>query len=183
MIKEKVLLAKLKSKDKQAFAEVYDLFVDKIYRFVYFKVNNQAEAEDLTSSIFLKAWNHIQQNSVSDYKTLPSLIYTIARNTVIDYYRKVSREEISSYENNPEALNVIDESHNIGKKLLLDEEMSNITDKLSLLKDEYREAIILRYIDELSINEIAIILNKSRGNARVLCFRALSALKELVEKN
>ena len=55
--------------------------------------------------------------------------------------------------------------------------------RLPELKDEYREVIILRFVNELSIKEVADILEKSKGNTRVLIFRALKALKELLESD
>lgn len=182
MIKEKVLVAKLKSKDKQAFAEMYDLYVDKIYRFVYFKVGDVLEAEDLTSSIFLKTWNHLQQKDVEDFKTVPALIYKIARNTIIDHYRKNSREELVSIDASEVPLAIVDEKQNLAKNLELAGDMQNVNQKLAELKDEYREAIILRYVNELSIAEIAIILAKTRGNVRILIFRAMNALREMMNE-
>lgn len=175
-------MAKLKSKNKQAFAEFYDLYIDKIYRFVFFKVGDKLEAEDLTSSIFLKTWNSIQQNDISDYKTMPSLVYKIARNSIIDHYRKSNREEYLSGDSEDE-VDIADEKLDlkISSETASDYEM--VKEKLNHLKDEYKEIIILKYIDELSINEIAEILDKNKGNVRVLMYRALNALKELVNEN
>jgi len=179
-MKEKLLFAKLKSKDKQAFTEAYDLYIDKIYRFVYFKISDPVEAEDLTSSVFLKTWNYVQQNSITDEKTLPALLYKIARNSVIDYYRKLSNENQISIEGENEGVDIEDSKQDLKKKFELDSDMENLREKLNQLKDEYREIIVLKYVDELSNTEIAEILGKSKGNVRILSFRALNALKELM---
>lgn len=179
-MKEKLLFAKLKSKDKQAFTEAYDLYIDKIYRFVYFKISDPVEAEDITSAVFLKTWNYVQQNSITDEKTLPALLYKIARNSVIDHYRKISNENQIPLEGEGEVINIVDEKHDLKKRFELESDMEILREKLTLLKDEYREIIVLKYVDELTIAEIAQIVGKSRGNVRILSFRALAALRELM---
>ena len=73
-IKDKILYSRLKQKDKEAFIKAYDIYTDNIYRFIYFKVRGKEEAEDLTSQVFLKTWDYIQNNTL-DQKTLKSLLY------------------------------------------------------------------------------------------------------------
>ncbi|MBU4455177.1 RNA polymerase sigma factor [Patescibacteria group bacterium] len=176
--REKILFLRLKSKDKQAFIKAYDLYIDQIYRFIYFKVGSKEEAEDLTSAVFLKTWGYIQEGNLTDYKTLKSLIYKIARNLIIDHYRKTSRQEKISISAAGE-LDFIDEKQDIVQQMELKMEFAGLEAKLAELKDEYREALVLRFINELSIGEMADILNKPRGNVRVLIFRALEALKRI----
>jgi RNA polymerase sigma-70 factor (ECF subfamily) len=181
--KNRILLAKLKAKDDQAFIEAYDLYVDKIYRFVFYKVSSAEDAQDLTSAVFLKAWDHIRENSLTDHKTLPALFYKIARNTVIDHYRKTAKEQANVALSDPENdIDLPDENQDPAARFALASDLAAVNEKLAELKDEYREAIILRYMDELSISEIAEILDKSKGNVRILIFRALKALRELLEK-
>jgi len=166
-----------------AFVEAYDLYVDKIYRFVFYKVSSAEDAQDLTSAVFLKAWNHIRENSLTDYKTLPALFYKIARNTVIDHYRKTAKEQANIALSNPDnELDLPDKSQDSAVRFALASDLAAVNEKLAELKDEYREVIVLRYIDELSIGEIAEILEKSNGNVRILIFRALKALRELLEE-
>jgi len=178
-IQDKILFARLKNKDKQAFIKAYDLYLDQIYRFIFFKVSKKEEAEDLTSAVFLKTWNYIQDGNLTNYKTLKALIYKIARNSIIDYYRRVSHEETKAIDNPNIKIDLIDVKQDISRKIEIDFEYKSIENKLTELKDEYREVIVLRFINELSIPEIANILKKSKGNTRVLIFRALKALKDL----
>ena len=180
-IKDKILYLRLKHKDKEAFLKAYDLYTDNIYRFIYFKVNSREEAEDITSLVFLKTWDYIQDNNLSNYKTLKYLLYKIARNLVIDHYRKKSKQQKIIYNNDISSLDIIDKSQNLLQQAELAADFKIIEKKLFELKDEYREVIILKYINELSIAEIAKILEKSRGNVRVLVFRALKALREIVD--
>ena len=174
---------KKKAQDKEAFIKAYDLYVDQIYRFIYFKVGNRYdEAQDITSAVFLKTWNYIQTNSLKDYKTLRALIYKIARTSVIDHYRKSSNLTLRIDDENNQ-IDIPDYSQDITKQAEINSDLENIIDKLQKLKDEYREIIVLRFINELSITEISKIINKSKGNARVLVHRALKALRDEVDDN
>ncbi|MGE5426062.1 MAG: RNA polymerase sigma factor [Bacillota bacterium] len=181
--KDRQLLSQLKSRDKEAFIKVYDDYVGDVYRFVYFKVGKEEEARDLTSMVFLKAWNFIQTNSLSDSKTLRALVYKVARTSVIDYYRQSGNKlEISlDDENNP--IEVVDERQNPAAEMDRQADLETIHRQLPLLKEEYREVIVLRFINDLSLEEIADVTGKSKGNVRVILHRALAALKEMVEED
>jgi len=182
-IKEKILYSRIKNKDRQAFVKAYDLYVDQIYRFIYFKVGNKEEAEDLSSAVFLKIWSYLQENNIIDSKTLRSLLYKIARNIIIDHYRKINQRENVSLDKTMEQGGLIDVKQDIAQRAEVMSDLMVIETKLPELKEEYREVIIMRYINELSIKEIAEILDKSKGNVRVLIYRALSTLKELMNQD
>lgn len=175
-LKEKLLLLRLKKKDPEAFGEIYDLYVSKIYRFIYFKVSSIEEAEDLTSEVFLKTWQYVSDGK--EIENLNAILYKIARNIVIDFYRDRTKKEVLEEELLVKAAVKDDEL----EKLQINLDMKDIEKSLRELKDEYREIIILRFIEELSISEIAEILEKSKGAVRVLIFRALETLKEVLEE-
>lgn len=181
--KNKQAFSKLKSHDKEAFIKVYDESVNDIYRFVYFKIGSREEANDLTSMIFLKTWNHIQNNSLEDSKTLRALLYKIARNTIIDHYRETGNKITASLDDEDNKIEVIDASQDPQEKLDQAANLELIKSKLPLLKEEYREVIIMKFINDLSLEEISDISGKTRGNVRVLLHRALNALRELVEED
>lgn len=181
-IEEKLLIYRIKKNDKQAFAKAYDLYIDQLYRFIYFKIGNREEAEDLCSAVFLKTWNYIVRDGLKDCKTLKALLYKIARNSIIDHYRKNKGGKTISLDRGNE-IAIIDENQNIEKSMDLKTDIFVLETKLPELKDEYREVIILRFANELSIKEIADILDKPKGGVRVLIFRALRALKEILEKD
>lgn len=180
--KDKQLLQQLKSGDKEAFIKVYDDYVEDIYRFVFFKVGREDEARDLTSMVFLKAWNYIRTNSLSDSRTLRALVYKVARTSIIDYYRESGNKlEVSlDDENNP--IDVIDEGQDLAADMDKETNLELIRRQLPLLKEEYREVLILRFVNDLSLEEIVAVTGKSRGNIRVIIHRALAALKEMVEE-
>lgn len=179
--KEKILYYRLKQKDKEAFIEAYDLFLNSIYRFVFFKVSSRETAEDITSQTFLKTWGYIQNNELKDHKTLKSLLYKVARNLVIDHYRQESRKQELSLDQENCPISLPDDKQDLLKRMELDGDLKTVREKMDEIKDEYREVIVLRYVNELSIGEIAAILEKTSGNVRVLLYRALKTLRELVE--
>lgn len=180
--KDNKVLGQLKSHDKEAFVKVYDENVSDIYRFVYFKIGRKDEAHDLTSAVFLKAWNHIQTNSLESAKTLRALLYKVARNVIIDYYRDRSGRQPLSLDDEANPIDLADESQDQAGQADQAADLELIRKKLPLLKEEYREVIIMRFVNDLSLEEMADISGKNKGNIRVLLHRALKALKELVEE-
>lgn len=180
--KDKQILSRLKNRDKEAFIKIYDENVEEIHRFVYFKIGNREEANDLTSMIFLKTWNYIQNKTLVDAKTLRALLYKISRTSIVDYYRENGSKVTVSLDNEDNHIDVIDETDNPSERLDQESNLALIKKMLPLLKEEYREVIIMKFINDLSLDEIADISGKSKGNIRVLLHRALNALKELVEK-
>jgi len=182
IINENALFLDIKNKNQQAFINAYDLYVDQLYRFIYFKVGNSEDAEDLTSAVFLRAWAYLIENKIIIEKTLKALLYKIARNLVIDYYRKINHRNNVSLDNiNVNEKNLIDEKQDLIKQSEIAFDLTIVETKLPKLKDEYREVIVLRFINELSIDEITEILDKSKGSVRVLLHRALKAMKDLME--
>ena len=183
-VKDKTLYQRLKQKDKEAFIKAYDLYLSNIYRFVYFKVDSHEEAEDITSQTFLKTWDYIQNNQIDEYKNLKSLLYKVARNTVIDHYRKKSQQQNISLSSGPDetTLDLADAKQDLIKKAETDIDFAILQKVMFQLKDEYREIITLRYVNELTISEIAEVLDKNKGSVRVQIFRALNALRDLINE-
>jgi len=172
---EKILIGKLRLKDKTAFEQLYDLYIDKIYRFIYFKVSNVSDAEDLTSQTFLKIWQLVLEGKIKGGQSFQAFLYKVARNIVIDSYR-ISRKREGTVSLD-EAMNIAD-AHTVEQEVGEKMEKEEIEARLKKLKREYQEVIILHYLNELSIKEIADILDKKKGNIRVMIHRALKALKD-----
>jgi RNA polymerase sigma-70 factor (ECF subfamily) len=183
--KDRKAVSKLRSHDREAFVKAYDDNIKDIHRFVYFKIGKKEEADDLSSMIFLKAWNHIQNNTLEDAKTLRALLYKIARNTIIDFYRDSGNKINASLDDENRPIDIMAEGEDqIDRQAKIDQaaNLSLIKSKLPLLKEEYRELIIMKFINDLSLEEISDISGKSRGSVRVSLHRALNALRELVEE-
>ena len=92
-LKQRILINQLKAKDTEAFSQFYDSYVSKIYRFIFFKVSSEVEAQDLTSEVFLKTWQYL--NSGEEINDLNAWVYRLARNTVIDWYRRQNKQPLA----------------------------------------------------------------------------------------
>jgi RNA polymerase sigma-70 factor (ECF subfamily) len=159
-----------KHRDPEAYGALYDSYVAQLYRFVLFKVSRDEEAKELTSDVFLKAWEYMQEGK--PVKNFSGLLYTIARSTIVDYYRKRKLElvplEAAPDISDPKFLGAAERS----------EDLRAVLAAIKNLKDEYREALLMKHVDGLSTAEIASALGKSSGAVRVIMHRATEALKE-----
>lgn len=179
------LLFRLKTKrDPEAFARIYDRHVEAIYRFVFFKLSSKEEAEDITAETFTKAWNYLSQNH--KVLNIKALLYRIARNLVIDSFRHKNSlsQEIVVTNSGDETSNILEELSDKGhdKKIIeARADFALIIKQLDKLKDDYRDILMLRLLDDLPFNIIAEILEKKSGHVRVIYHRALKALKEVTK--
>lgn len=168
-----LLVRKASAGDEQAFSELYDLYFEKIYRFVYFRVNHREVAEDLVSETFIRAWDRlIEIEAISAFN---SWLYQIARNLVIDYYRaKKPSIDIDNLENLLEYEDQVIEQTDFTFK------QKKFLEAVKKLSSDQQLVIKLKFLDELDNQEIAIILNKSEGAVRVIQHRAINELKKLL---
>jgi RNA polymerase sigma-70 factor (ECF subfamily) len=162
---------------RKTFSKIYDKHIDKVYRFIFFKVNSQEVTEDLTSETFLRGWEAFQAKN-AEIENPPAFLYQIARNLIVNHYREKSRTQIVS----AEAIPVADPRQNLEEKSLLDSDIDRIRVALVSLKTEYQDVIIWRYLDDLSISEIAKMLDKSEEATRVMLHRALKSLRAVINK-
>lgn len=161
--------------DKDAFGQIYDQFFDRIYRYVYFRTN-PAEVDDLVETIFIKAWMNLEKYEKRDVN-FSAWLFKIAHNVVIDHRRSHRplfeiKEEIE------------DESEKAAPKKVTEKNMlsSVVREAVDRLKEPYKQVITLKFLIGLSNTEIAEILNEREGNVRVLQFRALKELKNLLQE-
>ena len=177
---EKEILKRIKKGDNEAFGELYDFYAPRVYRFVRLKVDSQETAQDLTSETFLRIWQHLQkQRKIRE--RFQSLLYKIARNLIIDFYRTKSVREIL-VEDNLEEFFGIEEGRVVEELVFRQEEISEVRKALLKINPTYQDVIVWYYLDELSVSEIAEILEKNEGAVRVLIHRALKALRILIEE-
>ncbi len=175
IIQEKTLLYRISvHKDADAYATMYDVYVEKIYRFVFFKVNNTQEAEDITSDVFLKVWQYLISEKGKSVSHLSGLLYRTARNCIIDTYRERAKKPTTSLD---QAEQLPDESHK--HDIHIKEEYRQLLASLTSLKQEYQDVLLLRYVEEMSMSEICRILEKKPSAVRVLLHRATKKLQEL----
>lgn len=153
----------------------YDEWADALFRHCYFRIGDREKAKDLLQETFAKTWQYLAEGGKID--NLRAFLYRVATNLIIDLSRK-KRPEISLE-------NLKEQGFEIGSNA--DEKLKNeIAGKEALsflreLRPEYREVIIMRYIDDLSPKEIAEILNDTENNVSVKIHRGLKQIRELTK--
>ena len=184
-LEEKIILKKAQRGDRDAFAEVYDFYVVKIFRFIYLKTSSKETAEDLTSEAFLRCWKHIRvkkekgEKEIVKGNKLGSFLYKIARNLVIDFYKK---KQVPTVEIDDSLKDKIrDKKQDILAEVSAKQEIEDLMKALAKLKGEQREIIILRHVEDLSVKEIAEITGKSSGSVRVQLHRGVKALEKVMK--
>lgn len=160
------------NKDEKLFLSYYQEFKDKIFNYIWYRVNhNRCLAEDLTSEIFIKALDKF--DTFNKDRPFQSWIYKIAKNHLLNHYRSANREVDLSC-----ARNVIDDC---SESVELNIEAQDILDKINKLDTYQKDVLLMRYVDQLSNKEIAEILNKNEGAIRTQISRALASLKKDIE--
>jgi len=160
----------------EQFGQIYDRYIDKIYRFVYLKVSSQEIAEDITSRVFLKGLEAFQR-AKGELKNPGAFLYQIARNMVIDHYRAKGRSKTVSIEVSPQ---MADPGTSAQDKAILNADIEVIKGAITKLKKDQQDIIIWYYLEDMKIEEIAVLLKKSEGTVRVALHRAMKELRELL---
>ena len=175
---ERQLVLQAQDGNSEAFGQLYDAYMERIYRFVYFRVEDQQTAEDITSQVFLKAWSNLDRFQFSRTPYL-AWLYTIAHNAVIDHYR--TRKVTTALDD--VQLSQPDHSELVEHEIDLTVEMKSVKTALQALTDDQQKVLTLKFIEGMSNNEIARHLGKREGAIRALQMRGLQALaKQLEEK-
>ncbi|OGJ58002.1 hypothetical protein A2881_04320 [Candidatus Peribacteria bacterium RIFCSPHIGHO2_01_FULL_55_13] len=153
------------------FDPLYTLHVEAIYTFLYRRTLDRSTAEDLTSTVFLKAMESIRSFDPAR-APLRAWLYRIARNQLIDYYRSASRTHVDI-----ESIWDLasDEIATLGAERAVN--AAELHKALQKLKPMQRNIVMLRIWEDLSYKEIAEILGTSEGNAKVIFSRTLSELR------
>lgn len=169
------VIQQVKNGDTEAYGMLYEQYAEVIFRYVYSHLDNRLDAEDLTEEIFLRAWRALPKY---DERGLPftAFLFRIARNSLIDYYRQ--KKVVSSLED------MEIQSHEAGPEEATDMRIENqdLRQTIAELREDYRNVLVFRFLSGLSPEETAQMMQRSVGAVRVLQHRALSALKELMDK-
>lgn len=162
--------------DADAFARLYDAHIDPIYRFIFYRVGETGLAEDLTSQVFLKAWEKLHQYEV---RGLPfgAWLFRIARNLIADHYR-AKREVLSLEASEVEQVVIVE---NVAVTVETKVDIDLLLAQLSRLTENQRQVLTLKFLDGLDTDEIAKILGKREGAIRALQMRGLQTLASLLE--
>jgi RNA polymerase sigma-70 factor (ECF subfamily) len=159
-------------KDTNAYGQLYDLHADRIRRFLAFKLPRREDADELTGEVFLRGWEYMTSSAVENPA---AFFFRVARNLAADFYRKNSAVEHVS----EEAMKNIPSAQKVDEDVATKVESDDLIEKIKSMKEEYREVLVMRYLDEMSVSEIAAALEKTPNNVRVTLHRAKKALQEI----
>lgn len=173
---EATLIERAVAGDADAFGELYLLYLDAIYRYVFYRVGDPSDTEDLTEQVFMNAWRALPKYTQRK-SPFAGWLYRIAHNAVVDYHRRrrpavllPSTEEVDWVSEQPLPLEQVIEA----------EEAADLAAAIAQLPEEQQQVIVLRFIEGLKHTEVARIVGKSAGACRVIQHRALVALSRIL---
>jgi len=174
LINERTLVELSRRRNSQAFGELYEKHAVRVYRYAWALVGNRHDAEDITAQTFLRAWQ-----AIGRYRWLgrpfSSWVLTIAHNLAVDHVRNnrngdrpAETQSTGKTVHNPEAI------------CQIRVETERLTDAIMRLRPTEREVVVLRFVDDLSYDEVARMLGKTVNAVRVIQYRALCNLRRMV---
>ena len=164
--------------DALAFSYLYEKNLLKIYNYIYFRVGSSSDAEDITSRVFYRAFGHIN-NYIEKGVPFSAWLYRIAHNLIANWHRDNQRRKEVPLEDH------VDLPHNSTQpERLIEKSQENelLMKGIRRLSPDRQQLILLKYLEDLSNAEIAIIMGRSEGAIKSLYHRALIALREEMEK-
>ena len=173
-IKIKRLVERAAGGDVEAFGELYIIYVERIYRYVFYQVKDKMTAEDIVQDVFIKAWRAIDSCRGKE-KTFSAWLYSIAHNHVIDVFRRRQKELSTKMESMAE---VSDHRLEIEAKF----EHQRLLEVIDCLPPNQKQVVILKFIEGLNNHEIGQVIHKNQGAIRILQMRALAMLRRKLSR-
>ena len=164
--------------DFDSFAALYSIHLDEIFRYIYFRIGDRQDAEDMTEQVFLKAWEALPNYNCRGCRFI-NWLYRISHNIVVDHHRGrrniISEDDLSDETNFPDQ-----EQDNVLDRVILEEESALLAWAIGKLPDDYQQVIILRFVEGLGHAQIAQIIDRSEVACRGIQHRALSILNKIL---
>jgi RNA polymerase sigma-70 factor, ECF subfamily len=172
--KHERLLIEAAQKDPACFAELYEHNFERVYAYIVRRVHDRAETEDLTAEVFHQALANLQR---FEWRGIPfaAWLYRIAANLISDRWQRSGREKVADEPEQIEALAANSaEFEEVERRATL----FRLVDTLPV---EQRKVVVMRFVEEKSIKEVAQAIRKTEGAVKQLQFRALTALRARME--
>jgi len=167
------LVQRAQKRDSQALSEIYEAYFDKIYRYIFVRVRNEMEAEDITQQVFIKLLQ-----SIGSYKNqgvpFSSWVYRIAHNQVVDFLRQHNKKATVDIEGIP----LMDVGNDPQSMVEEQYDLAALKDAMKHLTEAQQEVLALRFTSELPIAQCAEIMGKREGAIKALQHSAVQALKK-----
>jgi len=173
---EEALVARAVDGDDAAFTKLYDLHFDRVYRHIVYRVGQIEDGEDLTQQVFIQAWRALGRYKQTSTPFIAWLL-TIAHNVVVSFYRR--SKTVTSLE-----ADAIDWPSNERVDGIAEARVEYERVRLTIqrLKPEHQQILVMRFLEDLPHRDIAAALGKSEANVRVMQFRALNELRQLLDR-
>lgn len=173
---EEQLVLSAQAGDDRAFEQIYEEYFDKIYRYIVVRVGNQADAEDLTEEVFLKALESIgsfEWRGIS----IAAWLFRIAHNVVVDHLRRMSKRQTTPIEEG-----VPSRGPSPHEKAAINLTMEKLKTALTRLTQAQQQVLSLRLAGGLSIAETARVMGKTEGAVKASQHSALKALRRIFSR-
>ena len=169
---EQSLIRRAQQRDEEAFTQLYEVYFDKIYRYVALRIGNETEAEDMTQQVFLKV---LQSITSFKWRGIPfsAWLFRIAHNQVVDYLRKKTKQATAP-------LNESLVSSNSNLQLMAEHKLDieQLISATKRLTEAQRQVVSLRFAGELSVAQVAEVMGKSQWAVKALQHSAIVALRK-----
>jgi RNA polymerase sigma factor (sigma-70 family) len=159
---------------KAFFLETYDAYGNDIYRFCLLKVSRQEVAEDITQEVFMRFWQALREGT--ELRNARALLYTIARNLVIDWYRKKKETSLDQLEEQG-----VDFANDDMKRITEFAEHQEVLRVIHELDEPSRDALLLRYVEGMSPREIAVLTGETANAISVRINRAIKKVQQSIK--
>jgi RNA polymerase sigma-70 factor (ECF subfamily) len=163
--------------DPEAFGILYERYVNKVYSYIYYRVGNHHDAEDLTARTFHRALDHIDRY-VQRGAPFSAWLYRIAHNLVANWHRDHSRRKVVSLED----VNLSPPPREGPQHLAEQKEEENeLLAAVRQLPADRQQLLILKFVEEMSNTQIGVVMGRSEGAIKSLYHRTLLSLREMLE--
>lgn len=164
-------------KYEEKFLEAHDLHADAIFRYCFFQTSNREIAKDLSQDTFIKTWEYLTKGK--KVANIQAFLYKVAKNLIIDYRRK---KKTTSLDNILETGVEFEDAKNLQEEREAIFDGQKAIEVLDELDDGYREILILRYVNDLGVSEIAKLIKEKENTVSVRIHRGMDKLRKLLEE-
>lgn len=171
------LIASAQAGDPQAFGELYERYVDQIFRYIRSRVSLEQDAEDLTETVFVRSFESLDRYEERGHP-YSAFLYQVARNVLVDHYRQAEDDQALD-----DAQPLEGGAPDPERRLQQGEDVERVIGAMANLPDDYQEVIRLRVLMSLPTATAAEWLDRSEGATRVLLHRALNSLRSELDLN
>lgn len=171
----RALVQKATAGSVEAFGDLYSIYLDRIYRYVFYQVHNKEIAEDLTEEVFIKAWRKLGKYRWEG-RPFSAWLYRIAHNHVVDYFR-------TSRQHEPLDFDIPADGDQPERELEQKQMQQMISRALASLPRQQNQLIVLKFIEGADNHTIEKVMGKSQGAIRVMQMRALAALRQILKED